>query len=497
MRGNADAVARQALPLMETRGNRANLQRLAETSAFLSSSQIRILGQDEALLADSGLDSREQEYLWLPSLLEQFPGLDLSEDDVAALLTDPRFRDVAPIHGLATVPLSDLPPGTQYTVIRQVNTPWGRQMVFETRRVLDTDQQNVQPDDQQTDTATSPAAVVRQPIGDPSDPIGYVELSSDLDFGAQSLATARRAFLLAGLGAALLALLAGLLVSQSLSAPITELAGVVDKMSAGDLQTRAAVRREDEIGQLAQGFNEMAARLQASFGELAAERDALRRFIADASHELRTPITALKSFNDLLRGPAAADEAARQEFMDESATQIDRLEWITANLLNLSRLDAGLVELDLQDCAAGEIIEAVVVPLRSAAQSKQIRLDMSLDDSELSVWCDRMRIELALSNLVDNALKFTPEGGEVTVGAERHNAIVALWVNDTGEGIDPADLPHIFDRFYRGKNSDAPGSGLGLAIVQGIVHAHGGAVVVDSQPGQGSRFVMELPAPDA
>ena len=83
------------------------------------------------------------------------------------------------------------------------------------------------------------------------------------------------------------------------------------------------------------------------------------------------------------------------------------------------------------------------------------------------------------------------------VGAERHNAIVALWVNDTGEGIDPADLPHIFDRFYRGKNSDAPGSGLGLAIVQGIVHAHGGAVVVDSQPGQGSRFVMELPAPDA
>ena len=155
----------------------------------------------------------------------------------------------------------------------------------------------------------SPAAVVRQPIGDPSDPAGYVELSSDLDFGAQSLATARQAFLLAGIGAALLALLAGLAVSQSLSAPITELTGAVNKMSAGDLHARAVVTSKDEIGQLAHGFNEMAARLQASFGELAAERDALRRFIADASHELRTPITALKSFNELMRGPALTDAA--------------------------------------------------------------------------------------------------------------------------------------------------------------------------------------------
>ncbi|MCB0042436.1 MAG: HAMP domain-containing histidine kinase [Caldilinea sp.] len=472
---------------------------MAQTSAFLSSAQIRILDRDQTVLADSGLEGQEQVYLWLPSLLDQLPDLDLNQNDLGALLLDPAFQNAAPIrgpHGFTAIPLSDLPPGTQYTVIRQVDTPWGRQMVFETRRVPQPDEQAAQSPEPQADAADTPPTIVRQPIGDPSNPAGFVELASNLEFGAQSLATARRAFLLAGLGAALLALLAGLVVSQSLSAPITELTGAVDKMSAGDLHARAPVTGKDEIGQLAHGFNEMAARLQASFGELAAERDALRRFIADASHELRTPITALKSFNELMRGPALTDESARQEFMDESAVQIDRLEWITANLLNLSRLDAGLVELDLQLCAADEIVEAVISSFRSVAQAKEIHLDSAPVETDLSVCCDRMRLELALSNLVDNALKFTPTGGEVTVAAEQRGAVIAFSVADSGAGIDPADLPHIFDRFYRGKDSDAPGSGLGLAIVQGIVQAHGGTVAVVSGLGQGSRFTVELPQRD-
>lgn len=492
MRANADAVARQAQLLLEAGGSRAAMQRLAEASAFLSSSQIRILDRDETVLADSGLDGAAQEYLLLPSFADQTAGLNPFQEQFSL---ESLLHGALPIFSsgsVAITPLDQLPAGAEYTVIRQIDTPWGQQMIFETRRAPDRSQPEAPAE---TPAADQPAraSVVRQPIGDAADPAGYVELSSNLNLGAQSLAAARRALLLAGLGAAVLALLAGLLVSQSLSAPVIELTDAVKQMSGGNLEARAPVRSRDEIGQLAQGFNEMAVRLHASFGALAAERDALRRFIADASHELRTPITALKSFNELLRGPAQGDDAARAEFLDESAAQIERLEWITGNLLNLSRLEAGLVELDLRPCDVNEIVEAVATSFRGAAQEKGLTLTASPAGSPLTARCDRTRLEIALSNLADNAIKFTPAGGHVALGADGSEDKVRLWVADDGPGIDPADLPHVFERFYRGRNNDAPGSGLGLAIVQGIVHAHEGQVFV-AKTAQGSRFVLELPA---
>ena len=220
---------------------------------------------------------------------------------------------------------------------------------------------------------------------------GYVELSGGLDFSSQSLDTARKAILLAGIGAAVLAFIAGLLVSRSLAAPISDLTAAAGEMSAGDLSVRAPVRGQDEIGQLARQFNQMAARLETGFAELAAERDALRRFIADASHELRTPITALKSFNELLQGPAASDTSATGEFLAESAVQIARLEWITANLLNLSRLEAGLIDLDLGHHDAGELIECAATPFRTSAQDKGVSWTVNAPQPPISCHCDRTR----------------------------------------------------------------------------------------------------------
>ena len=323
---------------------------------------------------------------------------------------------------------------------------------------------------------------------------GYVELSGGLDFSSQSLATARKAIFLAGVGAALLAFIAGLLVSRSLAKPISDLTSAAGEMSAGDLSVRAPVHGQDEIGQLARQFNHMAARLETSFAELAAERDALRRFIADASHELRSPITALKSFNELLQGPAVNDSIANSEFLAESAVQIARLEWITANLLNLSRLEAGLADLDLGMHDVGEVIESAAAPFRAGAQEKGVSWTVIVPQPPITCRCDRPRLEMALTNLLDNALKFTPAGGSVTIGASQAADRLQIWVQDTGLGVTPEDQPLIFERFYRGRGgADTPGSGLGLAIVQRIAQAHGGSVTVESQPGQGSRFTVDLP----
>jgi signal transduction histidine kinase len=320
-----------------------------------------------------------------------------------------------------------------------------------------------------------------------------VELSGSFDYGQQTLSTARRAFVLAGIGAALLALLAGLLVSRSLSRPLTSLAAAAGQMSAGDLSVRAPVQGKDEIGQLGRQLNQLAERLEGSFAELAAERDSLRRFIADASHELRTPITALKSFNELMQGAAAGDAAARAEFLAESAGQIRRLEWITGNLLDLSRLEGGLIDLDLRDQDVGELLDSAAAAFKFSAQEKGVALVVQTPTEPLACRCDRPRLEMALANLLDNALKFTPAGGQVQLSAQRAEGSVQIVVEDTGIGVLAGDAPRIFERFYRGANSGNGGSGLGLAIVQGIVQAHGGAVSVASQPGQGSRFVVEVP----
>jgi signal transduction histidine kinase len=301
-----------------------------------------------------------------------------------------------------------------------------------------------------------------------------------------------------GMAALAVSLFVGVLAARRLTGPLARLRRTSSKFAQGALDERAPLFGIVEVDELGQQFNVMADRLSESVRLLQDDRDQLREFVADVSHELRTPIAALRTFTELQRDGEVSPEQ-RQEFLDRSTEQINRLEWMSTNLLDLSRIDAGIFPLDVRWGDLRDPVREVVEAHAEMAEHRGIALTSAVPTSPVMLRFDRERIVQLLTNLIGNALKFTPRGGEVVVTLRDGDGAAELEVRDSGPGIPAAELPLVFDRFFRGTNvgeARASGSGLGLAIARSIVEMHRGTIAVSSELGKGATFTVRLPRVD-
>lgn len=220
-----------------------------------------------------------------------------------------------------------------------------------------------------------------------------------------------------------------------------------------------------------------------------------REFVANVSHQLRTPLAAMRAALETLEEGALEDPEAARSFLGSLKREVERMERLVLELLDLSRLESGQVALHLAPVPVEALVREVAERFSPLAQQAGLTLTFQVPPDLPPVLVDRDKLLQALSNLLDNAIKFTPRGGKVCLGAHKENGTVAFEVEDTGIGIAPEHLPHIFERFYKAHRTPGDaGAGLGLAIVKHIVQAHGGSVRVESQAGKGSRFTLLLPA---
>ena len=302
-------------------------------------------------------------------------------------------------------------------------------------------------------------------------------------------ASFNQALFLALLAAGIVAILVSLLLSRSVVAPVRILTTASQRIASGHYAERVQNAGSDELGQLAQSFNQMAEKLE--------QVESMRRqLIGDVSHELRTPLTAIKgSMEGLMDGVLPASAETYQQIHQEA----DRLARLVDDLQELSRVEARAYPLDIQPMAVSTLVKTTLKRFAAQAGSKGIELISDLPADLPPVLADQDRIIQVLTNLVGNAMQYTPKDGRVSIQASRHGDEIHVSVNDTGIGIPPENLPYLFTRFYRVDKSRSRqaggGSGIGLTIARHLVEAHGGRIWAQSGgEGQGSTFTFTLKA---
>jgi len=423
----------------------------------------------DALAADAGLYSRD---------LSRAIGANADESAVNRAVRQAADRSGARVtlfgvsrgtQGLQTYPISD---STDQTRFDDVSFPVATEAARTGR----------------TRTGTEPATEGR--LGEAAKPLFFndrvarvVVFSSPLGDVQSNVELIRRQIAIAGAIMLLIASAAGYLVAQALSRRIRRLESAAEKVAAGDFSQRIPIDGDDELADLARAFNDM----QRQLAELDSAR---KRFIATASHELRTPIFSLGGFVELLQDEEI-DEETRAQFLEQISEQLARLRRLTAELLDLSRLEAGSLELRSEPTDVADVAREVTQEFTPALARHDSHLELRLARDPIRATCDRERVAQIMRILIDNALAHTPPGTDIFVSANRANGGVSLAVRDHGLGIHRTVLPRIFEPFFT--SDDAQGSGLGLAIARELAERMHGHLAVESVPGR-TTFTLELPA---
>lgn len=310
--------------------------------------------------------------------------------------------------------------------------------------------------------------------------LGTLRLSEGPAYGGQIINGVMYGWLLASAVSVALSIILGWIASRDVVNPLRTLSEATQQMAEGDLTARVVINREDEFGSLSDSFNDMAQRIEETVSTL-------RRFLSDAAHEINTPITALRTNLELITPETGIHNIER------ALSQVKRLENLTRNLLQLSKLESDIENSAITPTNAIALMTGVAQFHASQAEQANIKLILDMPETDLIIRANEEQMQQALSNLLNNAIKFTGTDGEVRLSVRKIEDTVCFRVEDTGIGIPEADLPFLFNRFHRGRNTRRfEGNGLGLAIVETIVKRYGGTITAENIA-DGAGFSVSMP----
>jgi signal transduction histidine kinase len=455
---------------------RGILQEQVQSLAFLSQAQIRVLGTNGQVVADSGVPKPDHIVTVLGESKKSFSydsgpaaPLDAQGPIIMYSSSDQRFPQVFPFN--QEIPYSG--PASEGDFVLRVNaSPYG--YGFVTRA--------------ESDLVRRSSQVVSVLLTDSNGrKLGVLEFSNGPSYGTNVISSVSNAWLFASVFAIVIAAFAGWFMSKRVTQPVLLLENATRQMERGNLSVRVDLQAEkqQEFISLANSFNGMAEQVEQTISTL-------RAFVADAAHELHTPLTALQANLELARDEKTA--STRTRYLLRAQEQGQRLEALVKSLLDLSRIEAAESQPDFAPVDLIQLVREVGEQFASRAEQTDRSLTMNIPEAAVNVLGNETQLRQVVSNLLENALKFTPASGAISLDLERPADEITLTVSDSGIGIPFEDLPHLFERFHRGRNvSEYGGNGLGLAIVKAIVESHSGTVEAQSDGlGMGSRFVVRL-----